>query len=85
MTDDFDELTHTPNSEYGTMAIHHLHEKYGEELDITLGQETGGLGTWIEFSVDGQLMAVFDYFGERSHEGMTIYLRPGLLQIIKED
>ena len=79
MSTNIEHLQHVEDTTDGTAAINALKEEH-DDLDIRLGEETGGLGTWFEFFVEDEVMVVLDYFGHPEHEGATFYVHPSLLK-----
>ena len=82
-----DNLQHVKDPSLGTKAISRIKDKHGADVRISLGAETGPLGTWINFYVRGTHVVALDYFAghfspaeeQRIDEGATIYVPPRYL------
>lgn len=68
----------------GTRAISRIKDKHGDDLRISLGSETGPLGTWINFYVRDKHVATLDYFAlagidPEKNAVVTFYIHPDYL------
>jgi len=80
-------LQHVEDASLGTKAISRIKDKHGADVRISLGDETGPLGTWINIYVRGEHVAALDYLAghyspveeQRTGEGATFYIHPRYL------
>jgi len=79
-----EKLEHVEEPHRGTRAICKIKKRHGDDLRIELGRETGPIGTWLNFKIRGDMVAVMDYFAGapspgKLREKATFYIHPDYL------